>query len=79
MLHVCVYIERHGCPMNYNGSRGDFFGKPKIKDSILLTNKQKDALNFDIGQRILEDDVIDQASTFYLHNKGYWHHNFVTI
>ena len=30
MLHVCDYIERHGCPMNYDGSRSDYFAKLKI-------------------------------------------------
>ena len=32
MLHVVDYIARHGCPMNYDGSRGKSFGKLKIKD-----------------------------------------------
>ena len=31
ILHVIDYITRHGCPMNYDGSRGDCFGEPKLK------------------------------------------------
>ena len=52
MLHVCDYIKRHGCPMNYDGSRGDIFGKLKMIDNSKLTNKQKVTLNFDIERRI---------------------------
>ena len=62
MLHVCDYIERHGSPLNYDGSRGEIFGKVKIKDNAKLTRKQKSAFNFDIGHRISEEDVIDNAS-----------------
>ena len=72
MLHVCDYIQRHGCPMNYDGSRGENFGKLKIKDNAKLTNKQKGTLNFDIGRRISEEHVIDQVSNVYYNNKGYW-------
>ena len=31
MLHVVDYITKHSCPMNYDGSRGENFGKIKIK------------------------------------------------
>ena len=33
------HTKRHGCPMNYDGSRGETIGKPKIKDNDKLTNK----------------------------------------
>ena len=52
MLHIVDYIKRHGCPMNYDGSRGENFGKLKIKDNAQLTNKQKETLNFDISRII---------------------------
>ena len=72
MLHITHYIERYGCPMNFDGGRGENFGKIKIKDNAKLTNKQKDTLNFDIGRRILEEDVIDQVSNVYYERNGYW-------
>ena len=72
MLHITHYIERHGCPMNYDGGRGENFGKIKIKDNAKLTNKQKDTLNFDIGRRISEEDVIDQVSNVYFQRNGFW-------
>ena len=72
MLHVCDYIERHGTPLNYDGSRGENFGKVKIKDNAKLTRKQKVAFNFDIGRRISEEDIIDNASNIFQRNKGYW-------
>ena len=40
MLHICDYIERHGSPLNYDGSRGENFGKVKVKDNAKLTNKR---------------------------------------
>ena len=58
-------------------SQGENFGKLNIKDSAKLANKQKDNLNFDIGRRILEEDVIDQASNNYFQNKGIGHQNVV--
>ena len=76
MLHVCDYIERHGSPLNYDGSRGENFGKVKIKDNAKLTRKQKGAFNFDIGHRISEEDVIDNASNIFQQNKGYWPSEF---
>ena len=72
MLHVCDYIERHGTPLNYDGSRGENFGKVIIKDNAKLTRKQKVAFNFDIGRRISEEDIIDNASNIFQRNKGYW-------
>ena len=71
MLHITDYIERHGCPMNYDGSRGENFGKIKIKDNARLTNKQKDTLNYDIGRRISEEDVINEVSNVYYQRNGY--------
>ena len=57
--------------MNYDGSRGENFGKLKIKDNAKLTNKQKGTLNVDIGRRISEEHVIDQVSNVCYSNKGY--------
>ena len=37
-----------------------------------LTNKQKDALNFDIGRIIAEEDIVDEISTVYYQHVGYW-------
>ena len=39
MLHMCDYIKRHGCSMNHDGSRGEMYGKLKIKYDAKLTNK----------------------------------------
>ena len=72
MLHLVDYIMRHGCPMNYDGSRGENFGKTKIKDNAKLTNRQRDTLNFDIGTRLSEEDVVDQVSSIYYRNMGKW-------
>lgn len=72
MLHVCDYIKRHGSPLNYDGSRGKNSGKIKIKDNAKTTNKQKQTFKFDIGRRISEEDVIDNASNISQQNKGYW-------
>ena len=72
MLHICDYIRRHGAPMNYDGARGENFGKTKIKDNAKLTNKQKDSLSFDIGRRVSEEDIVDQASSIYYRNVGRW-------
>ena len=72
MLHLVDYIIRHGCPMNYDGSRGENFGKTKIKDNAKLTNRQRDTLNFDIGLRLCEEDIVDQVSTIYYRNMGKW-------
>ena len=76
MLHVCDYIKRHGSPLNYDGSRGENFGKVKIKDNAKLTNKHKPTFNFDIGRRISEEDLIDNASNVFQQNKGYWPSEF---
>lgn len=76
MLHIADYIERHGCPMNYHGGRGENSGKIKIKGNARLTNKHKDTLNYDIGQRISEKDVIDQVSNVYYQRNGYWPSSF---
>jgi hypothetical protein len=72
MLHVVDYIIRHGSPRNYDGSRGENFGKVKIKDNAKLTNRQRDTINFDISTRIAEEDVIDQVSNVHYHNTGNW-------
>ena len=39
ILHIVEYIKCHGCPINYDGSRGENFGKLKIKENTQLTNK----------------------------------------
>ena len=72
MLHVVDYIKRHGSPINYDGSRGENFGKILIKDNAKLTNKQKETLNFDIGRRISEEDIINKASNIFHENIGLW-------
>ena len=72
MLHVIDYITRHGCPINYDGSRVGNFGKLKIKDNAKLTNKQKNTFNFDIGRRIPEEYIVDDISKVYCQNVGYW-------
>ena len=69
-------MKRHGSPLNYDGSRGENFGKIKIKDNAKLTNKQKLTFNFNIGRRISEEDVIDNASNIFQQNKGYWPSEF---
>ena len=63
MVHILDYVKRHGCPMNYDGWRGEIFGKLKNKENVKFTNKQKDKLNFFIGCKISEKDVIVQIFT----------------
>ena len=72
MLHIADYIQRHGCPMNYDCSRGENLGKLKIKDNAKRTNRQKDALSFDIARRIPEEDIVDHVLTVYHDNSGDW-------
>ena len=72
MLYLCDYIKRYGCPINYDGSREDFFGKLKIENNSKLANKQKKILKFDIGRRISEEDLIEKASSLHFQNKRYW-------
>ena len=62
--------------MNYDGSRGENFGEIKIKDNACLTNKQKDTLNYNIGRRISEEDVINQVSNVCYEKNGYWSSSF---
>lgn len=57
--------------MSYDGSCGETFGKLKIIHNVNLTNEQKDTLNFDIGRRIFEDDIVDQMFTIFYSNIGY--------
>ena len=76
MLHITDYIKRHGYRTNYDGSRGENFGKIKIKDNARLTNKQKDTLNYDIGRRISEEDVINQVSNVCYEKNGYWQRGY---
>ena len=54
MLHVVDYTSEYGCPRNYNGSRDENLGNPKIKDNADITNKDKDTLSLDIGHRVSE-------------------------
>ena len=70
--HVIDYITRHGCPINYDGSRVENFGKLKKKNNSKLTNKVKDTLNFDIRCRISEEDIVDHISTMYYQKNGKW-------
>lgn len=51
MLHVVDYITMYGYPMNYNGSRGENYGKLKIKDNAKLTKTRKNTLNLDIRRQ----------------------------
>ena len=76
MLHVVDYIKRHGSPLNYDGSRGENFGKILIKDNAKLTNKQRDTLNFDIGCRLSEEDIINKVSNVFHENIGQWPSEF---
>ena len=76
MLHECDYIKRHGSPLNYDGSSRENFGKIKINDNAEITNKRKLTFNFDIGRRISEEDVIDNASNIFQQNRGYWPSEF---
>ena len=71
MLHVCDYIQRYGAPINYDGFRGENFDKVKHKGNAKITNKIKDTLNLDIGNRIAEKDVINQASIIYHNDNGH--------
>ena len=68
MLHVIDYITIYGYPMNYDGSRGENFSKLKIKGNAKLTNKEKDALSFDISRRISKKDIVDYISKIYHQN-----------
>ena len=63
MLHVIDYIARYGCPMNHDGSRGENFGKLKMKDNSKVTSKKKNILHFDISCRISEENIVDHIST----------------
>ena len=72
MVYFFDYIKRHGTPLNYDGSRGESFGKIKIKNNAKLNRKQKGAFNFDIDRRISDEDIIDNASNIFQHNKRYW-------
>ena len=47
-----------------------------IKDNVKLTSKQKGTFNFDICRRISEEDIIDNASSIFQQNKGYWPSEF---
>ena len=76
MLHTIDTIQRHGAPINYDGSRGENFGKILIKDNAKRTNKQRDTLNFDIACRLSEEDIVDKASTIYYENVGRWPSEF---
>lgn len=40
MLQIVDYTKRYGFSMNYYGSRGENFGKFKIKDNEKLTIKE---------------------------------------
>ena len=77
MLHVVDYIERHGCPMNYDGSRCENTGKTKIKDNAKRTNQQKHTLHYDIGKIISKEDMVDHVSNSFHQRKGCWPSKFV--
>ena len=69
-LHVVDYIIINSCSMNYDGSRGENFGKLKIKDSAKTANKQTYILNFDISKRISKEDIVDFILIVYYQNEG---------
>ena len=58
--------------MNYDGSRGENFGKLKIKYNAKVTNKEKDALSFDTSWRISKEDSVDHIYSIYYQNNGRW-------
>ena len=66
MLHVCDFIKQYSPPLDYDGSRGEQFGKMKIKDNTRISNKQKLTFNFDIGHRINDGGVIDNPLKIFL-------------
>lgn len=72
MLYVVDYNTQHWCPINYDVSRGEKFGKLKITDNSKLTNKQKHTLNFEICIRVREEDIADQVSILYHDNIVYF-------
>ena len=76
MFHLIDHVNLHGCSMDYDGSRGESLGKFMIKDDAQLTNKAKDTLNFDIGRRLSEEDVVDQVSSAHFQNEGMWPSKF---
>ena len=53
-LHIFDYIQRYGCPMNYDGSRGENIGKTNIKDNAERASQQKSTLHYNISKRIVK-------------------------
>ena len=68
MLHVVDYIKRYGSPSNWDGGRGEHFGKTMVKDHARRTNHQKETLNFNIACRISESQIIDEISNVIFQN-----------
>jgi hypothetical protein len=79
MLHITDYIQRFGSPLNFDGGRGENFGKVKIKENARRTNKDRNCINFDIGTRISEEDVIDEASSLFYQNNRRWPSKFCNV
>ena len=57
--------------MNYENSRGEHFGKLKIKDNVELASKEKDTLNVDVNCQISKEDKVNHISTMY-HQNNEW-------
>ena len=72
MLHIVDYIKRFGAPSNWDGSRGEHFGKTLVKDNAKLTNRRKETLNYDISRRVSEGSVIDRSCRLHFENQNKW-------
>ena len=70
ILHIVDYVKRYCYPINYDSSRGENFGKSKIKDNAKFKNK-KLTLKFYIRCRIFVEDIVNQISTLYYQNVRY--------
>ena len=72
ILHIVDYIQRFGAPNNWDGSRGEHFGKTLVKDNAKLTNRRKETLNYDISRRMYESNVMDDTCRIYFDKKDRW-------
>ena len=72
MLHMVDYIKRFGAPSNWDGSRGEHFGKTLVKDNAKLTNRRKETLNYDISRRVCEGSIIDRSCRLYFEGNRKW-------
>ena len=72
LLHLCDYIQRHGVPMNYDGSRGENMGKERAKDLAKLTNQNDATMLGDVAKRYFEDHCLTTASNLHFIKTGTW-------